>query len=208
MPRRQLLLVVVVVGVAAGPLDPGSGLTGTLHYSKLDLRAREAMFFGYWQCSKAYKLWDGELNKIVVSRDVKFDESTCGMHEIPALENDSINSDIDVVLLGGDNENEAVTSKVGDHESEEDEVSDKVTRNNDTHEKSDDDEDDVSPPVETPNATTSTPTPALRRSSRISRPPRSWWRSNFAAALLSHAHVAIEGPKTFKQATNGPRAAF
>ena len=33
MPRRQLLLVVVVVGVAAGPLDPGSGLTGTLHYS-------------------------------------------------------------------------------------------------------------------------------------------------------------------------------
>ena len=33
MPRRQLLLVVVVVGVAAGPLDSGSGLTGTLHYS-------------------------------------------------------------------------------------------------------------------------------------------------------------------------------
>ena len=32
MPRRQLLLVVVVFGVAAGPLDPGSGLTGTLHY--------------------------------------------------------------------------------------------------------------------------------------------------------------------------------
>ena len=30
MPRRQLLLV--VVGVAAGPLDPGSGLKGTLHY--------------------------------------------------------------------------------------------------------------------------------------------------------------------------------
>ena len=32
MPRRQLLLV-VVVGVAAGPLDPGSGLTGILHYT-------------------------------------------------------------------------------------------------------------------------------------------------------------------------------
>ena len=26
------MLVVVVGGVAAGPLDPGSGLTGTLHY--------------------------------------------------------------------------------------------------------------------------------------------------------------------------------
>ena len=34
MPRRQLLLVVVVFGVAAGPLDPGSGLTGTLHYTR------------------------------------------------------------------------------------------------------------------------------------------------------------------------------
>ena len=33
--RQQLLFVVVVVGVAAGPLDPGSGLTGTLHYSVL-----------------------------------------------------------------------------------------------------------------------------------------------------------------------------
>ena len=30
---RQQLLLVVVVGVAAGPLDPGSGLTGTLHYT-------------------------------------------------------------------------------------------------------------------------------------------------------------------------------
>ncbi|CDF39891.1 unnamed protein product [Chondrus crispus] len=131
---------------------------------KLDLRAREAMFLGYSQCSKAYKLWDGELNKIVVSRDVKFDESTCGIHDIPAHESDSINSDVDVVLLDGDNGNEA----------------------------------------DTPN----TNEVAVRRSSRVSRPPGSWWRSNFAAALLSHAHVAIEGRNTFKQATNGPRAAF
>ena len=59
-----------------------------LELRKLDLRAREAMFLGYSQCSKAYKLWDGELNKIVVSRDVKFDESACGMHDIPAHENE------------------------------------------------------------------------------------------------------------------------
>ncbi|CDF32368.1 unnamed protein product [Chondrus crispus] len=70
-----------------------------LELRKLDLRAREAMFLGYPQCSKAYKLWDGELNKIVVSRDVKFDESTCGMHDIPAHESDSINSDVDVVFI-------------------------------------------------------------------------------------------------------------
>ena len=115
---------------------------------------------------------------------------------------------VDVVLLGGDNEHEADTTNVEEDESEEGEVSDEVPGNNDTHCISVDDEDEVSPPVETPNVTTSTPIPVLRRSSRISKPPGSWRRSNFAAALLSHAHVAIEGPKTFKQATNGPRAAF
>ncbi|CDF39892.1 unnamed protein product [Chondrus crispus] len=157
-----------------------------LELRKLDLRAREAMFLGYSQCSKAYKLWDGELNKIVVSRDVKFDESTCGIHDIPAHESDSINSDVD------------------------DEVSEEVLENDGAHSVSenDEDEDDVPTAVENPNVTPPTPIPAVRRSSRVSRPPGSWWRSNFAAALLSHAHVAIEGRNTFKQATNGPRAAF
>ncbi|CDF39894.1 unnamed protein product [Chondrus crispus] len=152
-----------------------------LELRKLDLRAREAMFLGYSQCSKAYKLWDGELNKIVVSRDVKFDESTCA---------DTPN-----------------TNEVG---SEEDEVSEEVLENDGAHSVSenDEDEDDVPTAVENPNVTPPTPTPAVRRSSRVSRPPGSWWRSNFAAALLSHAHVAIEGRNTFKQATNGPRAAF
>ncbi|CDF77556.1 Retrovirus-related Gag-Pol polyprotein [Chondrus crispus] len=179
-----------------------------LELRKLDLRAREAMFLGYSQCSKAYKLWDGELSKVVVSRDAKFDESTCGMHDIPAHEKDSISSDVGVVLLGGDNENEADTPNANEVGSEEDEISGEVIENEDTHSVGENDEDDVSPPVETPNVTPPTPTPAVRRSSRISRPPGSWWRSNFAAALLSHAHVAIEGPKTFKQATHGPRAAF
>ncbi|CDF33464.1 unnamed protein product [Chondrus crispus] len=102
-----------------------------LELRKLDLRAREAMFLGYSQCSKAYKRWDGELSKVVVSRDAKFDESTW-----------------------------------------------EVIENEDTHSVGENDEDDVSPPVETPNVTPPTPTPAVRRSSRISRPPGSWWRSN------------------------------
>ena len=143
-----------------------------------------------------------------MSRDVKFDESKCGMHDIPAHENDSINSDVDVELLGDNNENEGDTPNTNEDRSVEDEDSEEVLQTDDTHSASNDDENDISPPVETRNVTTSTPTPALRRSSRISKPPGSWWRSNFAAALLSHAHVAIEGPKTFKQATNGPRAVF
>ena len=131
-----------------------------LELRKVDLRAREAMFLGYSQCNKAYKLWDGELNKIVVSRDVKFDESTCGMHDVPVLENDSTNTGVDVVFLGGDDEPNANAPSV-EEASEEDELSEDVGENDSTHSVSDNDEDEVSPPVETPSATTSTPTPTL-----------------------------------------------
>ena len=34
------------------------------------------MFLGYAEGSKAYKLWDGGLQKFVISRDVTFDKST------------------------------------------------------------------------------------------------------------------------------------
>ena len=35
---------------------------------KLDPRAREAIMIGYSTCSKAYKLWDDELKKVIISR--------------------------------------------------------------------------------------------------------------------------------------------
>lgn len=41
---------------------------------KLDHRSRKAKLMGYSNKSKGYKLWDVELSKFVVSRDVKFDE--------------------------------------------------------------------------------------------------------------------------------------
>ncbi len=43
---------------------------------KLDALAREAMLIGYSLASKAYKLWDVELKKFVISRSVTFDEET------------------------------------------------------------------------------------------------------------------------------------
>lgn len=42
---------------------------------KLDARAREAMFLGYPENSKAYKLWDFDRGKVEISRDVVFDEA-------------------------------------------------------------------------------------------------------------------------------------
>ena len=42
---------------------------------KLDVRGKSAIFVGYAENSKAYKLIDKETVKVVVSRDVTFDES-------------------------------------------------------------------------------------------------------------------------------------
>ena len=41
---------------------------------KLDPRAGEAIMIGYSTCSKAYKLWDDELKKVIISRSVRFSE--------------------------------------------------------------------------------------------------------------------------------------
>jgi hypothetical protein len=41
---------------------------------KLDARSKEAMIVGYAAQSKGYKLWDQELGKFIISRDVKLDE--------------------------------------------------------------------------------------------------------------------------------------
>ena len=41
---------------------------------KLDLKSRKCIFMGYSQESKAYRLYDPEANKIIVSHDVVFQE--------------------------------------------------------------------------------------------------------------------------------------
>jgi len=43
---------------------------------KLEPRARKAVFLGFKRGVKEYKLWDSEDRKIVLSRDVTFDESS------------------------------------------------------------------------------------------------------------------------------------
>ena len=51
--------------------------------SKWDPKAREGLFMGYEEVSKAYRVYDIEAGQVVISRDVTFDESTFGFS--PAL---------------------------------------------------------------------------------------------------------------------------
>ena len=54
------------------------GCTAYYHVkeSKLDPRARKALFMGITSGVKGYRLWCPETKKIIFSRDVTFDEST------------------------------------------------------------------------------------------------------------------------------------
>lgn len=62
---------------------------------KLENRGIEAMFIGYTSGSNGYKLWDSKKSKVIVSRDVRFDEANSLKNSKVELENDS-NADIDL----------------------------------------------------------------------------------------------------------------
>ena len=44
--------------------------------SKLDLKSRQCIFLGYGKGVKGYKFWDSTANKVMISRDVVFDENS------------------------------------------------------------------------------------------------------------------------------------
>ena len=46
----------------------------TKEISKLDAKSRQCIFLGYQKMVKDFKLWDPEANKVVINRNVVFDE--------------------------------------------------------------------------------------------------------------------------------------
>uniref|UniRef100_A0AAV1UKJ8 Integrase catalytic domain-containing protein n=1 Tax=Peronospora matthiolae TaxID=2874970 RepID=A0AAV1UKJ8_9STRA len=68
---------------------------------KWDLKARAGIFVGYEEVSKAYRVFDIEEGRVVVSRDVNFDESTFGL-QLPITDEDV--DDLDFELLDLDDE--------------------------------------------------------------------------------------------------------
>uniref|UniRef100_A0AAV1VE54 Retroviral polymerase SH3-like domain-containing protein n=1 Tax=Peronospora matthiolae TaxID=2874970 RepID=A0AAV1VE54_9STRA len=68
---------------------------------KWDLKARAGISVGYEEVSKAYRVFDIEEGRVVVSRDVNFDESTFGL-QLPITDEDV--DDLDFELLDLDDE--------------------------------------------------------------------------------------------------------
>ncbi len=147
---------------------------------KLDSRAREALLIGYATQSKGYKLWDIELMKPIISRDVKFNEVVAARPELSPFI--SVDTETDVHDQG----REAVTNDLDiSHDEKQGEESD-----SDEFEECgiQDDNQGESEPDPTP--------PPLRRSTRKFTKPKEWWKTT------STAFTARTFPSSYKAATS------
>ncbi|KAM2793311.1 hypothetical protein PS2_004857 [Malus domestica] len=88
--------------------------------NKLDPRAKKAIFLGFCSGVKGYRLWCSEMKKLVISRDVKFDEESMykdsekNVKDVQQVELEKVASGTSNLIYA---DVEATTSEeVGDHE--------------------------------------------------------------------------------------------
>ena len=166
---------------------------------KLDPRAREALMIGYARGSRGYKLWDTADGKVVVSRDVRFDED--GVVDVKDMMPSPPNDEpVDIVLDSADMSQHPVPDS--------DDNPDKVVEQPTVAEDNPNDSDYVPDAMETDPSTTPGELEVTaqqvpvepRRSTRQRKAPGAWWTA--AVALISAA--ASVDPKSFVQAMSGP----
>ena len=178
------------------------------HVDKLDPRAREAIMIGYARGIRGYKLWDISNEKVVTSRDVRFDESgeyeVCG-HSVDNPEDSeepSVFDDENPVDIDSSDGKDVASPPAG---LEPDPVDDTGQVQDGTS------EDNVDPDFvpDTDSSGTTEPKPSSesqpdvvqqRRSTRTRRPPDRF--GTWSSALVSAAPTG--DPGSYDDAVNGP----
>jgi len=152
---------------------------------KLDPRARDATFVGYSLQSKGYKVWDSQLQKFVISRDVYFEEQ-------PNKCEESKSAKLDVKLTDPES-----VSDDAEHVEDEEGSTSAISGSENT-------------PIE-PEHDQSEPSieePTLRRSSRNRKPPGEWWKtgstpsSSNPEARETALLVNFDVPNSYSEATS------
>jgi len=148
------------------------GLVQKHQRSKLDPKSKRYIFVGYGDVTKGYRLWDPTIHKIIINKDVKFNESSLENSYVDdKLKQDNVsklqhiqfetnpNTDDNQDEHGSDVSHEQVSD--ADHE----QVSDV-----DHEHVSDADHEEV--PTENNQQIVEVPETSLRRFTRIKRPPK------------------------------------
>ena len=192
---------------------------------KLDSRGRLAMFVGYAESSKAYKVIDLETMKFVESRDVTFDESSIvGFSSelesgkvdfsevVDCEEGEQISLELSTQQTQANNSssmNNENTSTDSSNEPEDNTNASASTSSDSDHEVPDSAEDDQNDDEETETERVTSDGHVLR-SGRVSKTPGSWWRAYSAKeqhnALMATSTRQI--PNSYNEAVTGPDAKF
>ena len=151
---------------------------------KLDARSKEGLMMGYSNQSKGYKIWDIEASKLIISRDVTFDERSVESLAIDIPTSDATGSN--VAVPGGDPKKE---------------VEDNIDLTPSSSEATNSNAESDGEFVDAQNS----PQQPLRRSARIRKPTGEWWK---ATSLLSKALVIQEVPISYKMATSPENVSF
>uniref|UniRef100_A0AAV1TG26 CCHC-type domain-containing protein n=1 Tax=Peronospora matthiolae TaxID=2874970 RepID=A0AAV1TG26_9STRA len=86
---------------------------------KWDPKAREGMFMGYEEASKAYRVYDIEAGQVVISRDITFDESTFDFSmDRPSDDDEDAELDLDLLAINEDDVRQTVYKQTGKCKSE------------------------------------------------------------------------------------------
>ena len=188
---------------------------------KLDDRSRCAIFVGYAESSKAYKVIDLESRKVVVSRDVTFDEKSnacfhSGSESVHFnFSNDNRSSDREsMVSLDTDSNKPEIESEDGNSDANITTQTPHIT--NDDPDKTDPLAPDLAQASANEDENDGNETEHISseehvtRSGRVSKPPGTWWQSfsnpTTHNALMAASTRAI--PKSYKEAISGPDANF
>ncbi len=154
---------------------------------------------GYSSQSKGYKLWDADLRRVVFSRSVTFEENVIDTVDVD--EDSDPDEDMDTVLAS-----EVKSVPVVAQPSDDSGAAVDTTSQNGN---------DSSVVTSEPNEPQQEP--VLRRSSRISRPPRPFWiapshTANLAVVSCNVAtetcFVSTDVPQTYTEATSPGNADF
>lgn len=149
---------------------------------KLDSKATECVMLGYADGSKAYRLYEIATGKILISRDVQFDETILGLEEKPHIHHSQVegtNGDIDTIDPVGALDN----SQIGDENN--------IGSDNELETTNDTfvDAQDISDDYEEEE---------YRRSTRQRFKPVEYWKSN--AEKIRASIAQLSEPTTVKEA--------
>ncbi|GMP53679.1 hypothetical protein CsSME_00019075 [Camellia sinensis var. sinensis] len=145
--------------------------------SKLDPRAKKAIFLGFGDGVKGYRLWCPESKKVLIRRDVTFDESAMLKQSDPQQNEEALKKSVQVEF-----ETPTKTSQPINHPEEVSEDS--------SEESSDENEDPEAPQQSEPIA--------IRKGKRVTKKP-SWMTDMVAYALPI---IEDNVPCTFKEAVH------